>query len=208
MPDNTTEGLGDEVPNLEPDEAAYVPFPPEDDETGVGAPVTEDPPPASSPAPQVDEESPGAVNTEGETDPPAEPEPELPEFDPKHKQAFDGLMFIGALTDEVKFAGHKFVIRTISSDDVLNIGLVTQKWNETTAAPRAFSLASVAAALVTIDGRDLPIPITNDPDDTWLLNRFNWCRTNLYPPVVDFLFEQQAALELKVQAVIDAMGEA
>jgi hypothetical protein len=204
MPDNTTDGMGEVPPDLTPTEEAYVPF---EEEPSVGDPVTPGPLLASSEAPQVDEEPPGSMNAEPEQAPEPEPEP-LPEFDPRCREEFDGLMFIGALSTTVKFAGHKFEIRTVSDDDTLNIGIVVKPWNDTIAAQRAFALATVAAGLVTIDGKQLPYPITNDPDDTWLRNRFEWCRQNLYPPVTDKLFQEMSLLESQVDGVIDAMGEA
>lgn len=135
-------------------------------------------------------------------------EGQLPEeFDPKHRDAFNGLMFIGALTSSFTFLGHKIKIKTIGIDDLLEVGLITAKYKGTLGESRAYSTAMVAASIISIDGKPLPQPLTTDPADTPLSNSFEYVRTYYFPPVVDAIYLEYLELEAQVERIIASMGK-
>mgnify|MGYP000181496579 CR=1 FL=1 len=138
--------------------------------------------------------------------PPPEPEADL-SFPPEHKRSCEGLLFLGQLKDTVHIGGHEIVIRTLDSDDILEVGVVTAPWRDTEASLTAFSTGTVGAAIVTIDGKIPVIPLTSDEKDTKILNQFNWAR-KLNPAVVERLYDRYRELEAEVRRILDAMGEA
>jgi hypothetical protein len=149
-------------------------------------------------------------------DPPEEPEekPEdefkedIPEFDPKWKQAFTGLLYVGALTEVFEVYGHSFTIATPTLTEHLQIGQVIEPYQSTVMAEIAFQTARVAAYLVSIDGKELPRPITNDPKENSLQQRFQWVTDTLKRPVINKISDRCYEMDAKVEGVLEAMGKA
>ena len=73
---------------------------------------------------------------------------------------------------------------------------------------KAYQAALVAACVVSVDGRPMPLPITNEPSDTPLANRFRYVMRSWFPPLLDGIYEQYLLLEERVARVLDAMGKA
>lgn len=136
-----------------------------------------------------------------------EDEEELPEFDPKHKMDFEGLLYLGKLSDTFYWLGHKFVIRTLTTDDLLEVGLLHRAYSGTLADVKAYQAAVIAACVEFVDDKPLPIPLSNDPSDTHLLNKFRYV-LSWFPPTIDAVYEEYLLLEAKVGKVIAAMGKA
>jgi len=130
------------------------------------------------------------------------------EFDPRVRQSFDGLLYLGRLEDTFDVYGHEFVIRTMTTDEVLEVGLIIKPWQGTTTELRAYQAAMVAACVTRVDGRPISIPLTNDPSDSPLRNRFDYIRQHWFPPVLDVVYEHYLELENEVEKVLGAMGEA
>jgi hypothetical protein len=153
------------------------------------------------------------------TPPPApEPDPEpdkgdlyeeaVPEFDPRWRQEFTGLLYIGALTETFTLYGHKFTIATPTQTEFLQIGLVIEPYQNTLMAEPAYQMARVAAYLVAVDGKALPKPITNDPKENALAQRFQWVTDTLKRELVNPIFEKCLEMDAKVEGALTAMGKA
>lgn len=127
-------------------------------------------------------------------------------FDPRYKQDFDGLLYLGALSKTFTWGGHKFVIRTVLTDELLEAALVSNPWSETLGQVKAWQSAMVAACIVTVDSKALPVPV--DDSMTLLAQRFEWVRSHWFPPVIDVVYDQYLTLELRQNEVIAAMGKA
>lgn len=138
---------------------------------------------------------------------PDEPEP-LPEFDPKVRQDFEGLLYLGRLTDSFTWLGHRFVIRTLSAGDILEVGLLHKPYVGSLADVKAYQAALVAACVVEVDGKPMPTPLTNERADTELVNRFEYVLRSWFPPTLDAVYERYRLLEARVEEVIEAMGKA
>lgn len=132
---------------------------------------------------------------------------ELQGFDPRFRQDFEGLLFIGKLTDDFTWLGHRFRIQTIPGDDLLEMGLLHKPYVGTISDVVAYQRLVVAACLVTMDDQAPPFPITNEVADTLLTNRFRWVQKSLFPPVVDVIYERYLLLEKRVQDVVEEMGK-
>lgn len=129
-------------------------------------------------------------------------------FDERMKLPFEGLLYVGALTHSFTWAGHRFTIKTLTTDEICEVGLVHQPYVGTLAEMKAYQAAATAACIVSIDGRPLPFPITDDVGDTLLAVRFEYVRRHWAPAVIDVIYSQYLVLEQKVNEVLIAMGKA
>jgi hypothetical protein len=150
------------------------------------------------------------------SDPPATPEPaevaapvlDYREFDPKHKEAFTGLLYVGHLDDEFELFGHRFMIASPTQTERLQIGPIIKEFTDTVTGELAYQAAMVAAYLVKVDGKDLPIPIMNNTRDASMRERFNWVTDNLRRVVINAVSDRCMILESEIEATLEAMGKA
>ena len=134
------------------------------------------------------------------------PEPP-PEFDSRYREEFEGLLYLGKLNHRFSWAGHRFVIRTLTSGDITEIGLLHKPYRDTVGETKAYQALVVAACIETVDGKALPLPITNQAEDTMLVNRFEYVLRVWFPPTLDAVYEQYLILETKVEEALKAMGK-
>lgn len=153
-------------------------------------------------------EIPEAALPETEPEPTPEPEEELelPRFDEKVKEPFMGLLFLGALTEEFTFCGHKFRIRTLTQDEVLAIGQILKRFNDSVSQMSAYATAMVAACLISVDHQPLPTAIQSEATEVTLTSRMDYV-SQWYPTTINHVYSQYLELEAKVDAVADAMGK-
>lgn len=133
----------------------------------------------------------------------------LPEFDRRYRDDFTGLAFIGALSKEFEWLGHKFVIRTLNNDELLAAALVTKQWSGSIGEPLAYKTAMAALCVVSIDGDDLPLPVGAESGDyAWAFQRFNYAKARWFAFTIDAIHEQYLELEQRTAQVVEAMGKA
>lgn len=136
-----------------------------------------------------------------------DPEP-LGPFDERYKEPFEGLMFLGALQASFDFIGHRFVIRTLTTDETLAVGMITKEYEETIGAQRAYATALVALCIQSIDGKQLPSPIGLDDNNyAWAFERFNYVKARWFPYVVDNVYDRYLQLESKTLEVLQEMAK-
>jgi hypothetical protein len=133
---------------------------------------------------------------------------QIPEFDPRVRDDFNGLLYLGKLQRTFEWAGHEFTIRTLTVGEIIEIGLMHKQYADSLADIKAYQAAVVAACVELVDRRPLPFPISDDPSDTPLLNRFNYVRDHWYPAVLDAVYTEYRVLEGTTAQVIAAMGKA
>lgn len=190
--DDAPEGVtGDETPDGEgatqaddlqaaflPSEEDFAPFDPRE-------------PSSNQPRTTVDEVS---------DDPPA------PEFDPRFREEFEGLLFVGSLRKRFRWMGHEFVIRTLVTEELLEVALVSKPYQGSLGEIKAYQSAVVAASILSVDGKPPPIPITDEMSDVEA--RFQYVIRHWQPVVIDMIYGQVMDLEAKVTAVLASMGKA
>lgn len=162
----------------------------------------------SSDAPDHSTEPHPVANDGVESDQGEQDEEPLPEFDPRVRQDFEGLLYLGKLTAQFEWMGHTFVIRTLTVGEVLEIGLIHREYVGTMADVKAYQAALSAACVVQIDRKFMPFPLTNEADDTPVRNRFEYVLNHWFPPTLDAIYENYLLLEARVDKVMEAMGKA
>lgn len=128
----------------------------------------------------------------------------LPEMDPRIREDFEGLLYLGKLTDSFVWAGHRFVIRTMTAGETLEVGLMHREYVGTLGDVKAYQMLANAACLVSVDGKPLPQPL--GPEESGLLTRFEYVK-KWFPWTHDAIYEHYMLLELRVTEVINAMGK-
>lgn len=138
------------------------------------------------------------------------PGPPLPEFDPRWRDEFAGLLYLGALAKEFTWLGHRFKIRTLRSGELVATSLITKRYAETDGYLKACQGAIVAACVVSADGRPLPgVPLLSDAGAEGVLEtNFQYVMDRWFPPVLDRVYQEYIELELLVRRVLEAMGKA
>jgi hypothetical protein len=136
-------------------------------------------------------------------------EPLLPDdddFDPRCRQDFHGLLYLGALTTEVDVYGHKFEMRTLTTDEQLQIGLFLREYEGSVIQGKAYATALVASSVVSVDGKELPKPFQAEKGDTPLRHKVKIV-AKWYPQVVDILYNEYLILEARTNKVFAALGK-
>lgn len=137
------------------------------------------------------------------------PDEEPVKFDPRYKDDFVGLTFVGALADSFEWLGHEFVIRTLTTDEYLAIATLTKDYIGTTELPRAYATAVAAMCIETVDGQALPVPIAEERNTyAWAFQRFNYVKGQWYPYTISKVFARSQDLERKVEQALESMGNA
>lgn len=173
----------------EPDDSGYAPFDP------AAVRPNFDPPPSSA-APEGPGSLPGADSQE-------------PVFDERYAEDFNGLMYLGALSKEFSWLGHRFSIRTLYQGEYLAAAQVMGPFYGTIAEAKAYQTAMVALCVMSVDGQPLPTPVMVSQDEIeWARQRFNHVKGNWFPPVIDVVYNEFLILEARARAVLDEMGKA
>lgn len=135
---------------------------------------------------------------------------ELPEFDPRYREDFIGLAYIGALTRKFDLFGHRIQLRTLKRNELLAIGEITKPYLATLSEAKSYTQAVVSMAIVTVDGRELPSLPLGDGSQivSWAQSRFDWVGDQWHDTVVDVIYNHYLVLAETVNRVIEAMGKA
>lgn len=132
----------------------------------------------------------------------------LPTFDQKYADQFTGLLYIGALSDEFEWLGHRFVIRTLRDGEKLAVAQIIKPYQETMGSDLAYANAMVGMCVVSVDGEELPIPIGETRRvNEWGHLRFEYVRDNWFSFTTNEIFNRYLALEDLAARVVDAMGK-
>jgi hypothetical protein len=125
-------------------------------------------------------------------------------FDDRWKQDFEGLLFLGKLEKEVtSIPSHKFLVRTLTVNEQLEVLLITQPYADGIGYARAYKAAVVAAGLVSIDGKEL---IPTDKKTAVLRQKWDYVTNGWYEPVIDVLYEEIDQLHARMIEVCQEVG--
>lgn len=138
---------------------------------------------------------------------PEEPDPYADvksDLDPRARQDFTGLLYLGCLEEECTVGGHKFLLRTPSQDDRLEMGVIHKPYLNTVSTEVAWRAITVAAHLRRIDSEIAPEPL--NPAVSGVRTRFEWMRSSIYSDeVIDRIYQYCLELSSRVGLVIDQL---
>lgn len=138
---------------------------------------------------------------------PVDPE-ESVEFDPKHRTAFDGLLYLGYLTRTFTWMGHTFTIKTLNNEEILAVGQYCRRWGDTLAASKGYQITMCAMALVSVDGRLMPQPLGPGQPLLEQLNQRYEAIKGWFGVTFDAIYQQYLGLEERQSTILEAMGKA
>ena len=125
-------------------------------------------------------------------------------FPEEWKEEFEGLLFLGYLQKEVtQIPFHKFVVKTLTINEKIEVSLLTKPYVESVGFNRAWKAAVVAAGLVSVDDRPL---IASSKNVNSLKQKFDYVTQNWYDIVVEILYEEIQRLEDDVVVVLGELG--
>jgi len=109
-------------------------------------------------------------------------------------EALVGLMNVGRLTKQISLYGDDIRLRTLKSGEELEIGLLISKWTGTPEEGRAFAVATVSAAIESLNGRPLVQQLGPSKDDE-LRRKFDFVRTKWYWITIQEIYEEYIQLQ-------------
>ena len=125
-------------------------------------------------------------------------------FDDKWKKDFEGLLYLGKLEKEVtSIPLHKFIVRTLTVNEQLEVLLITQPYADGIGYARAYKAAVVAAGLVSVDGKEL---VPSDKNSNILRQKWDYVTNGWYEPVIDILYEEIDQLHARMIEVCQEIG--
>ena len=129
-------------------------------------------------------------------------------FGEQISQDVEGLLFLGALTKSVEIGTHTIVLRTLRAGEELTCAQIIKEYDGTLAAPRAFTMARVAASIVSVDGLPLATALGPAETATAVRQRFEYVKENWYWPIIEELFFHVSDLTVKqAEALDEVMGK-
>lgn len=149
-----------------------------------------------------------SFDAEADDGPEDDPVEEFTVFDPRHRDAFEGVMWLGHLEDTFEAFGHSFTIKTLTAGEKLAVARLIMDFERSVAYGRAFHAACAAAALLTIDGRPVPVAQRPGPDGnpSVVRQKYEWLVGTFYEPVIEVIFAKLDALEAQVLEVLAELG--
>jgi hypothetical protein len=125
-------------------------------------------------------------------------------FPDEWKDEFEGLLFVGYLQREItRIPFHKFVVKTLTINDKLEISLLTKPYLESVGYGRAYKAAVVAAGLVSVDGREL---VSSNKNINVIKQKYDYVVNNWYDTTIELLYNEIEALENRVIIVLQELG--
>lgn len=128
------------------------------------------------------------------------------EFDPKFREPFVGLLYLGSLKNQVVRYGHTFDLATPTQRERLEGGVLHKRFINTISGEIAWAAIVVALYLTSVDGQPLPEPI-GPAVATHVADRFNWVIDNIKGELINELFEECLLLDAQVAGVMESLAE-
>lgn len=125
------------------------------------------------------------------------------DLDPRARQDFEGLLYLGYLEEECEVAGHHFLLRTPTQDERIEMGLIHRAYINSFVVESAWELLMVAMYCQRIDSRDAPEPLTERARNP-VATRFEWIKRSIRSSVViTKVFNHCVLLEKREKDLVD-----
>lgn len=123
-------------------------------------------------------------------------------FPSAHMEPLHGLMFVGSLSKNFTYAGHDFLIETLTEGEVLRVGQLMSHYKGTFSESEARKCFTVAACVKAVDGYAVVTDI--EPKESNLPERIDAVK-KWYPPVIDYVYRRYVELEKSEFAVASSL---
>ena len=147
-------------------------------------------------------EEPVAIEEELEGVEEVEEETSKAGFPEQYMEPLRGLLFLGSLSKNIRYAGHDFLIETLTEAMVLKVGQYMSEYKGTFSEAEARKVFTVAACVKAVDGYSIATPIMDGQE---LYGDKVKVVMKWYPPVVDFVYKAYRELELTEFSVANAL---
>ena len=139
---------------------------------------------------------------EEQEDPPSAEKQVEDDLDERAQEDFRGLMYAGYLEDECTVAGHRFLLRTPTQEDRLDLGAVHKPYLNTMSVEPAFQMIFVSMYLRRIDSIPAPEPLNTSVSG--VRTRFEWVKNSIVSPIViGMLYLECMGLAARERAVVE-----
>jgi len=116
----------------------------------------------------------------------------------------ENLLINGRLTRNISFAGHEFVIKTLTVGEELAVAEVCASFAGSIAEARALATATVAASLESVDG--LALMRSLGPDATASVRqKFNFIKNKWYWNIIGHIYQEYLGLVEEQMAAFEAL---
>lgn len=126
---------------------------------------------------------------------------EADEFSDDIHNDVEGLLLLGYLTTNATIFGHTFVLKTLTRGERLAVTQFVREYEDSLGIGQALETASLALAIINVDGRPLSIPL-GDADRspaTTLVRNYSKI-SQWYDPVLDSLYMEYQELQQRMTA--------
>lgn len=150
------------------------------------------------------------VDAEGD-EPQAQAEPVeegIPTFPEEHREKFVGLLYLGRLEDSLTWAGHTFVVRTLTSGEHIIAGMLVKPYLGTRIEGRAWQAAIVACGIELADGQPIYDSLGPEDEMTVARKKMDYILKHWYPSTVNALHSKISELDILAREALEAMGKA
>lgn len=132
-------------------------------------------------------------------------------FPPEMNEAVTGLSYLGQLSEEVTFCGHRFGIKTLRPAEKFAIGVALQPYRNTVSEVDAFQALTVGMALTSVDGdAEFCPPLGPNPEE-FAKARLNYVLNGKtgdggwYSPTIEFLWREYARIDATALAAVSEL---
>lgn len=131
---------------------------------------------------------------------------EVDEFSGDIDREIEGLLYLGALSANVRIWGHTFEIHTLRAGEELARDQIVNEYEGVFGQSRALGLATAAAAVKSVDGTPLQRPLRPGKSDTISSIRANFATfSEYYFPVIERIYEEYEKLEVRQARAFKAL---
>lgn len=124
-------------------------------------------------------------------------------FDPRWRNPFEGLTYLGYLEADVEIPYHSFKVRTLTTGEKIKVVQMIRELEDSIGYPRAYRAAVVAAGLTLVDGKPL---LVGQKNLDVISQRYRYVTDNWYDYVIDILYDKINELEGQVLEVLKELG--
>lgn len=122
-------------------------------------------------------------------------------FDPRYREPFVGLLYLGHLKNRVIKYGHSFDLKTPTQRERLEAGVLHKRFLNTISSEIGWAAIVLALYLEAVDDQPLPEPI-GPSVETKVQDRFNWVIDNIKGEIINELFEECLLLDAQVSGTL------